>query len=181
MNTQSVILVISSLTAGGAEKVMAELANHASLSHKVSLIVLSKKERFYRVNSSVTVFQPDFIIDHIPRVFFKWRNFWWLRKTLKGLKAQPVLSFSGKYNAFVLLASIGLGKKVFISDRSRPGISYGKFLDFINVDVLNGPHVLAGNRLRLEKGIVIKAVPESTRFLTNKRDKVLEWIGDRLF
>jgi|AntRauTorckE5430_2_1112549.scaffolds.fasta_scaffold35849_2 GalNAc-alpha-(1->4)-GalNAc-alpha-(1->3)-diNAcBac-PP-undecaprenol alpha-1,4-N-acetyl-D-galactosaminyltransferase len=181
MNTQSVILVISSLTAGGAEKVMAQLANQASIIYEVNLVILSKKERFYSFDSRVKVIEPNFTIDQMPRVFFKWRNFWWLRKTLKGLKTQPVLSFSGKYNAFVLLASIGLGKKVFISDRSRPGISYGKFLDFINVDVLNGPHVLAGNRLRLEKGIVIKAVPESTRFLTNKRDKVLEWIGDRLF
>jgi GalNAc-alpha-(1->4)-GalNAc-alpha-(1->3)-diNAcBac-PP-undecaprenol alpha-1,4-N-acetyl-D-galactosaminyltransferase len=130
-----ITLVISSLTSGGAEKVMAQLANQASIIYEVNLVILSKKERFYSFDSRVKVIEPNFTIDQMPRVLFKWRNFWWLRKILKKTEAKPVLSFSGKYNAFVLLASLGLGKKVFISDRSRPGISYGKFLDFINPSV----------------------------------------------
>jgi GalNAc-alpha-(1->4)-GalNAc-alpha-(1->3)-diNAcBac-PP-undecaprenol alpha-1,4-N-acetyl-D-galactosaminyltransferase len=132
MKSDEIILVISSLTAGGAEKVMAELANQASDICKVYLVILSKKDRFYKIDPRVKIFEPDFTMNQMPRVIFKWLNFWWLRRNLKELEAKPVLTFSGKYNAFVLLASIGLGKKVFISDRSRPGISYGKFLDFIN-------------------------------------------------
>ena len=127
-----IVFVISSLTSGGAEKVMAELANQASKTNHVTLIILSKKERFYQISSRVVVIEPNFTIAEMPRLFFKWRNFWWLRKTLKNLSASSVLTFSGKYNAFVLLSSLGLGKKVFISDRSRPGISYGKFLDVLN-------------------------------------------------
>lgn len=124
--------MISSLTPGGAEKVMAELANTAVDKVQVELIVLSKKERFYPIDSRVTIQDPFFVIEEMPRSLFMWKNFWWLRKQLKDSAGQSVLSFSGKYNAFVLLASLGLDKRVFVSDRSRPGISYGKFLDFLN-------------------------------------------------
>jgi GalNAc-alpha-(1->4)-GalNAc-alpha-(1->3)-diNAcBac-PP-undecaprenol alpha-1,4-N-acetyl-D-galactosaminyltransferase len=132
VSRQHITLVISSLTAGGAEKVMAELANQASKTVQVTLVVLSKKERFYSISSKVEVIEPSFTIDQMSRTLFKWRNYWWLRAVLKSLKAKPVLSFSGKYNAFVLLTSFGLVKQVYVSDRSRPGISYGKFLDVLN-------------------------------------------------
>lgn len=126
------MLVISSLTAGGAEKVMSVLANELIISHDVTLIVLSKKERFYKVDKRVQVMEPDFVIEDMSRLMFKIRNFFWLRKQLKHSKTKAILSFSGRYNSFVLLASLGLGKNVFVSDRSRPGISYGMFLDFLN-------------------------------------------------
>jgi GalNAc-alpha-(1->4)-GalNAc-alpha-(1->3)-diNAcBac-PP-undecaprenol alpha-1,4-N-acetyl-D-galactosaminyltransferase len=42
------------------------------------------------------------------------------------------VSFGGKYNSFVLLATRGLGIKTFVSERSRPNISYGKLLDKVN-------------------------------------------------
>lgn len=131
-NNNQIIFVISSLSAGGAEKVMAQLANMAISKVFVKLIVLSKKDHFYSIDSRVGIREPQFVIEDMPRFLFMWRNFWWLRKELKKSVGQSVLSFSGKYNAFVLLSSLGLDKKVFVSDRSRPGISYGKFLDFLN-------------------------------------------------
>jgi GalNAc-alpha-(1->4)-GalNAc-alpha-(1->3)-diNAcBac-PP-undecaprenol alpha-1,4-N-acetyl-D-galactosaminyltransferase len=132
MSGTKLILTISSLTSGGAEKVMAQLANTAIKNVSVRLIILSTKEHFYSIDSRVEIREPHFVIEDMPRLLFMWRNFWWLRKELKSSVSQSVLSFSGKYNAFVLLASLGLKKKVLVSDRSRPGISYGKFLDFLN-------------------------------------------------
>lgn len=128
----SLILVVSSLTAGGAEKVMAEIANTAVRWVQVKLIVLSKKCHFYSIDSRVKMQEPYFVIEGMSRIHFMWKNFWWLRNELKMSTGKSVLSFSGKYNAFVLVASLGLCKNVYVSDRSRPGISYGKFLDFLN-------------------------------------------------
>lgn len=126
------ILVISSLSPGGAEKVMSIIANQASQSIEVTLVLLSKREKYYPINERVSVIEPNFVIEQMPRWLFTWRVFWWLRGILNGIAAKSVLSFSGKYNAFVLLASMGIKKRVFVSDRSRPGISYGKFLDILN-------------------------------------------------
>ncbi|KAB1063542.1 glycosyltransferase [Salibacter halophilus] len=132
MGRRGLILVISSLTSGGAERVMSEIANHSIDRADVSLIVLSKREKFYHVNDKINFIEPHFTIDEMSRMVFMWKNFFWLRRTLKSLKAKSVLSFGGKYNSYVLLANMGLGKRVFVSDRSRPGISYGKFLDILN-------------------------------------------------
>jgi GalNAc-alpha-(1->4)-GalNAc-alpha-(1->3)-diNAcBac-PP-undecaprenol alpha-1,4-N-acetyl-D-galactosaminyltransferase len=68
----------------------------------------------------------------MPRFWFKIRDFIYLRRQLKISKGKSILSFNEKYNALVLLASVGLGKKVFVSNRSRPTISYSRFLDIIN-------------------------------------------------
>src|SRR5690606_15097603 len=88
--------------------------------------------RSYGLRSSVFVHEPSFTIDQMSRIHFQWKIFWWLRSKLKEINADAVLTFGGKYNGFVLLATWGLGKKVFISDRSRPTISYGKMLDILN-------------------------------------------------
>ena len=132
-NSSEIIFVISSLSAGGAEKVICELANHAVKSmSNVYLILLTKQEKFYIVSKEVEIIEPDFTVDQMSRLRFQIKNFMWLRSVLKSTSAQRIVSFSGKYNSFVLLASLFLSKKVFISDRSRPGISYGRLLDTIN-------------------------------------------------
>ncbi|MGB1003040.1 MAG: glycosyltransferase [Salibacteraceae bacterium] len=129
----SIILITPSLRTGGAERVISILANYAAehLSNVV-LIILTKQERFYPIDSRVKIIEPKYGVNKTGKLLFIVKNFMWLRLMLKRSSIQQVLSFSGKYNAYVLLASIGLGKKVFISDRSKPAISYGKFLDFLN-------------------------------------------------
>lgn len=142
--SKQIAFVISSMTPGGAEKVMSVLANEAvNLGVKVHLIILSNKRRFYSTDERVNVYEPDFVIESMPRIWFVVRNFFWLRKTLSGIPVDHVLSFSGKFNSYVIMTSLGQGKKILISDRSRPGISYGKFLDLLN------PFVY-----RLSKGII---------------------------
>jgi len=133
LSAPAVAFVISSLSSGGAERVMTQLANQAAESGlRVEFIVLSKKPHFFELHPDIRWWEPDFTIDQMHRLQFQWKDFWWLRRRLKNLESEAVLSFGGKYNAFVLLASAGLGKRVFISDRSRPSISYGRFLDRLN-------------------------------------------------
>ncbi len=114
------------------ERVMTLLAQYfVSRGISVRLIVLTKQPHFYPLDDRIQVVEPDFTIDQMPRICFTFRNFLFLRRQLRE-SARVVLSFGGKYNAFVLLASYGLGKSVFISDRSRPGIGYGVLLNRIN-------------------------------------------------
>ncbi|MDI9257702.1 glycosyltransferase [Flavobacterium sedimenticola] len=129
-----IALIIPSFTAGGAERVMATLANHFQNSNgvQVHLIILTGGDLYYALDKDITVHQPTFDYKRFGRFTFTLKILFFLRQTLRLIKPQAALSFGGKYNAFVLLASIGLGINVFISERSRPGISYGRFLDAIN-------------------------------------------------
>jgi GalNAc-alpha-(1->4)-GalNAc-alpha-(1->3)-diNAcBac-PP-undecaprenol alpha-1,4-N-acetyl-D-galactosaminyltransferase len=116
------------------ERVMTQLAFYFAKhgSFEVTLIVMTKGEHFYELPSSLLVVEPDFIHSHYSRLRFSWKTLKFLRQTLRQLQPDAVLTFGGKYNSFVLLASLGLRLRIFISDRSRPGISYGKFLDLVN-------------------------------------------------
>lgn len=133
-NLKRIALVISSLTSGGAERVMSELANYFvnKPDVEIHLIILIRKEKFFEIDKRVKIYEPDFDYKKYSRPIFTLKILKYLRSTLKLIRPDTCLSFSGRYNSFALIAAYGLGLKVFISDRSRPGISYGKLLDFIN-------------------------------------------------
>jgi GalNAc-alpha-(1->4)-GalNAc-alpha-(1->3)-diNAcBac-PP-undecaprenol alpha-1,4-N-acetyl-D-galactosaminyltransferase len=103
-----------------------------SQGHQVTLLLLTKAKHFYEVDNRVKILEPHFTLTEERRISFIFRSFVFLRRNIKGLKPDATLSFGGKYNSFVLLANLGFKKNIFISDRSRPGISYGKILDFAN-------------------------------------------------
>jgi GalNAc-alpha-(1->4)-GalNAc-alpha-(1->3)-diNAcBac-PP-undecaprenol alpha-1,4-N-acetyl-D-galactosaminyltransferase len=127
-------LVIPSLSAGGMERVIVELATSVSQKPewKVDLVVLTSGKSYYNVPPSVNLIKPSFEFSNKWRVISIVRTIAFLRNYFKEARPFSILSFGGKYNAFVLLASRGLNLKVFVSDRSRPGISYGKLQDFLN-------------------------------------------------
>ena len=133
MSNRSIALVTPSIEAGGAERVMTQLANYfVQTGLRVYLILLVRKKHFYTLDESVKIIEPTYDYKQLSRLKFTFRIFKYLRKHLKDLNPEAVLSFGGRYNSFVLLASFGLNLPVFISDRSRPSISYGRFLDQLN-------------------------------------------------
>lgn len=137
MKTPKVITLISpSLSAGGAERVISLLANWlVNEVDQVNLILLTQGPRFYDLDSRIQVYEPNFRIDDLGRLKFTLKSFFWLRSMWKKLRSSAALSFGGKYNAFVLLSAMGKRQRVFVSDRSRPSISYGRVLDKLNLIV----------------------------------------------
>jgi GalNAc-alpha-(1->4)-GalNAc-alpha-(1->3)-diNAcBac-PP-undecaprenol alpha-1,4-N-acetyl-D-galactosaminyltransferase len=127
-------LITPSLAAGGAERVIAQLANYLSRGSdlKITVVSLVTKEKFYSLPANVDFIEPDFQHQQFSRFVFTVKTFNYLRKKLKLIKPDVLLSFGGKYNSFVLLAAYNSGIRCFVSDRSRPTISYGKLLDFLN-------------------------------------------------
>jgi len=116
------------------ERVMSQLAFYFSKYDdlKVYLVIMTRSEKFYDLPKSVKVIEPAFNHKSYSRLIFTLKILFYVRKQLKRIKPDAILSFGGKYNAFVLISTMGLGLKVFISDRSRPSISYGHLLDFLN-------------------------------------------------
>lgn len=126
--------ITPSLTSGGAERVISELAAYFAgfPDFEVTVICLIKEERFYRLPANVKLIEPDFDHRNYSRLVFTYKIYRYLRNYLKKNRPDAQLSFGGKYNSFVLLAAMGLGIDTFVSDRSRPTISYGKVLDILN-------------------------------------------------
>lgn len=137
LNKKKVIFVTSSLTDGGAEKVMSILASEcAELDAEVTLVVLRDKPHVYSVSDKVNLIQ---IRTNNDNFFLKVMNrYLQLRKILKESEAKTIISFLPINTLYVMIAKIGLDKKLIISERSdpnrsifSPGLSWKDKLSFL--------------------------------------------------
>jgi glycosyltransferase involved in cell wall biosynthesis len=117
-----ITFVIASLDCGGAERVAATLANEwAAREELVSIVTFDEKEKapFYSLNDS---------IKHIPlecgspggtafeKVSYNVKKILLLRKTLRGLKPDVVISFMSQTNVSTIIAAAGMPVPVIITE-----------------------------------------------------------------
>ncbi len=129
-----IALITADLSSGGAERVISTLANEFSKNDniEVHIICLIQGNSFYKLDSRVIIHKPNFNYREYNKTFAYIKTIFYLRKKLKSIEPKCYLSFGGRYNALCILSGLGLKSKVFVSDRSRPGISYGKMQDYLN-------------------------------------------------
>ena len=120
-------LTISSLSAGGAERVLTNLANAwAEKGHDVSLITLSEPQTppFYALDPRIQLMQINqTAAENLPllsRLRNIIRRIIALRRTLKALKPDIIISFVDIINMTTLLSSRGLKIPVIVSERTDP-------------------------------------------------------------
>jgi GalNAc-alpha-(1->4)-GalNAc-alpha-(1->3)-diNAcBac-PP-undecaprenol alpha-1,4-N-acetyl-D-galactosaminyltransferase len=120
-----IMLVVSTMTAGGAERVAATLVNHWSANgHKVALTTVASSDLdFYALDARVTRIALD-----LYRSTKKWRDFVIvnfkrirkLRLAIHDFKPEVILSFMDTTNVRMLLASIGTGIPVIVEEHIDP-------------------------------------------------------------
>ncbi len=114
----NITLVIGTMQAGGAEKVLSLLANHwVKKKFNITLLTFdhSTAKSYYRLNRSINLINLDLMGNtKSPIAMYK------LRKAL--IKSQPdvVLSFLADTNVRVLFAATGLPFPIIVCDRSNP-------------------------------------------------------------
>jgi len=127
-----ICLVIPSLQAGGMERVMSELAWPFSTKKEVVLYLVLygiKREIFYSLPDNVVIHTPKFSFKNSFRLFYTLKTLTYLRKTISRIKPDTVLSFGEYWNSFVLLSMLFNNYPVYVSDRSQPNKSLGRFHD----------------------------------------------------
>ncbi|MDD3771857.1 MAG: glycosyltransferase family 4 protein [Weeksellaceae bacterium] len=132
MNKKKIIFIIPTLrTAGGSERVISELANYTAENslHETHLIILAKGEIFFEISQKVIIHQPAFNHKKYSRLVFSILLMADLRKKVKVIKPDVLLSFEEMYSSFVLMATLFLGYNVFVSDRSKPDKNWGFFFN----------------------------------------------------
>lgn len=112
------------------ERVMSELAHYfcANEAFEVHLILYGiTREIFYNIPENIKIHKPDFEFDNSKRTWNTIKTLWFLRKKIKEIKPDAVLSFGELWNNFVLLATFGLNYPIFVSDRCQPDKKLSKF------------------------------------------------------
>ena len=117
---KKVVFVTGSLTGGGAEKVISILASSAAeMGADVTLIILRKSKISYTLSNKVNCVQIELKKNKVK----SFSRIIQLHKLLKLSKANAVISFLPIVSLYVLLANIGVGKKLIFSERADPNIS----------------------------------------------------------
>ena len=114
-----ITIVTRSLCAGGAERVIAQLLNHwVENQTQCSLILLDKKDRFYPLDSRITVHEIGVVSSN--RYVDKIKKYSAVRTLVRSLKPDVVLSMPEEIGIFVIGALMGTKIPVVVSERNNP-------------------------------------------------------------
>ena len=120
MEQKKVIFVIGSLADGGAERVVSILSSGcAELGADVTLVVLREKKHVYPISEKVNLIQ---IVSKKGenRQLSRLKQ---LRNILKSSDANTVIPFIPLVTLYTMIANIGVGKRIIMSERADPNIS----------------------------------------------------------
>lgn len=121
-----ITLVISSLNAGGAERVLSNLANYwAAQENQVTLITLESPqvEPFYLLDPQINLIRLGLFSKaktSLGRVFEIARRLIIIRKNIKKLSPDVVISFVDIMNITTLISCLGLPFPIIVSERTHP-------------------------------------------------------------
>jgi len=117
---------ISSLSGGGAEKVLTTLAKaFATDGDEVTIVSLEKRPQFYQVDERVKLVRYKNEKHGLAAALEDVRN---IRKYIKSSGADISISFLSRCNLSVLLASLFRKGKVVVCDRNNPLKEHGKLV-----------------------------------------------------
>jgi glycosyltransferase involved in cell wall biosynthesis len=130
-NNIKICLISPSLQMGGLERAMSGLGNYFnSKGYKVYYIVLYRFEKFYELNDSIELIEPDFDYN-ISKGLYYLKMIKYIRKNVKNINPSTIMSFGDYHNALVLLSLKGLKYPVYVSDRSSPDKKFGKAITML--------------------------------------------------
>jgi len=120
-----ITVVISSLSCGGAERVLSSMANFwVGRGNQVTFITLGSANRdFYKLDDRISRISLDLMKDS-PNIFSAIKNnlvrLTSLRRVLKNDSSDVIISFQSAMNVMVLLAGIGMPAPIIVSERVDP-------------------------------------------------------------
>ena len=117
-----ITLIIHALAPGGAERVMARMANYwAGEGREITLITRHPRDTdFYEINPNISRVALDVMHVSKSRLVAVWTNLFLIKKLRRAImESNPdaVISFIDLTNIYTLLATRGLRMKVIVSER----------------------------------------------------------------
>lgn len=118
---------------GGMERVMSQIVNYVAEHKSDELHLLmygaGNERMFFDISKRVKIHRPSFKYSAESRMFYAIKSLLFIRKKIKEICPETILSFGEIWNNFVLLSLLGIKINIYISDRCRPNKSFGKLHD----------------------------------------------------
>ena len=117
---------ISSLSGGGAEKVLTTIANTlACKGNEVHVISLEKRPQFYNLVSDVNLHTLNNA--NCGKLMEQIKDYIFVRKCFKNIKADVNISFLLRCNLLLIFAGLLSKEKIVVCDRNNPLREHSKF------------------------------------------------------
>lgn len=115
----NIIFVISAMNGGGAERVIATLANtYVKQGDSVTILMVAGDEVAYPLNKKIQILSIGQPSHGNPMIQIK--RLFQMRRYFKEHKGSVIVSFGTEINLFTILASLGLKCRVIVSERNDP-------------------------------------------------------------
>ena len=121
MAREKIVIITRNMVGNGAERVIAQLANYfASQEKQCSIIMLNDDPVFYQLDPRIAVLPVGRKSDN--KVLDKLMRYRQVRKLVLEQKPDMVLSMPEEIGVYVLLALLGTGLPVYVSERNNPWV-----------------------------------------------------------
>lgn len=111
------------LRGGGQERVLTTMANYfAKNGYKISVINLFKTEQFYPLENCIEIIWPKVQRCRYHRLVYAFFILIFLRRSLRRIKPDVILSYGEWFNPFIILSTRFMGIPVYVFDRMGPQI-----------------------------------------------------------
>jgi len=121
IENKSIIIVGRNLLPGGAERVIVQLANYfANKNIDVTIITIDSYDVFFELDARIDVIKIGTASDN--KLVDKCVRYSKLRSKIMKIRPGVVLSLPEDVGIYVLLAMIGTGIPVFVSERNNPWV-----------------------------------------------------------
>ena len=191
--TMKLVLVISSLSSGGAERVMTDMANYwTKKGWQVTLVTFSGSNTadFYQLEERVkrihlglrkpTAGLPDKLMFNVTRLHR-------LRSCIHSENPDAVISFMVSTNVLTILATYGMGLRTIVSERNAPSNpTVNRLWRFARLIAYRHAHVVVaqtksiGDWIRNKCGARVCEIPNALRDLpipAEDREQIILSIG----
>lgn len=114
-----IIFVVSAMNGGGAERVVATLANqYVQKGDNITILMIAGDNSVYPLDERIKCLSIGAPSKGNPIVQIK--RFFAMRKFFKKHKDSKIVSFSTRTNLFTIVASLGLRRSIVVSERNDP-------------------------------------------------------------
>jgi GalNAc-alpha-(1->4)-GalNAc-alpha-(1->3)-diNAcBac-PP-undecaprenol alpha-1,4-N-acetyl-D-galactosaminyltransferase len=118
------------LSGGGQERQLTGLANFYSKGgHKIFIINLFKTEQFFQTDKNIEIIWPEIERKKYHRLIYSLLIIPYLRKNIKKIKPDVILSFGEWFNPFVILATKFLKAPLFVLELMGPNLNLGWLIE----------------------------------------------------
>jgi glycosyltransferase involved in cell wall biosynthesis len=123
---KSICFIAAGLNGGGIERAFTTLANHFSAQgFEITLLLLFQSDHFFELGENIKIVEPGYNRKQFNKYFYAAKTIPYIRKNLRIIMPDVIVSYGEWLNPFVILATRALDCPLFISDRMSPDLHLG--------------------------------------------------------